>query len=424
MGIELSDHRMEHRGHVMPPAGEHRYLRTWTCMAVIVLVMGRSWAPFLAHNASTDLLDGIHGKEAIPRRMVYGFPARWALMLRRQALSILGDAYRWMQEHRAKRTPLPWLVKCELRMLIALGPWMFTNLEIPWLWQLFATDASMEVYGVVSTQVKVAEIQSEARLAETKGWTVCFDDDYNDIEESTWSEPARGYSADTFEESLSSAPSPQKAGTGLPRVSRVAHLFSGHQRHGNLERWLRTLAIETGIRVEVWPTDASIDPTRLHPQRFRGAAEHRLPSRVLSCCSGRATVQHLEPGPPPRREGAQAPAHSRRTVGSNRHRLHGRRESSGPNSSSCASSSPASWRRRAAFSSWSIPGTRDPGGPPSPSIWDLEITKELRSKSGASLTDLDQCMFGQEAQKGAFTMPIRTRRRGTSGDGAATAATP
>ena len=41
--------------------------------------------------------------------------------------------------------------------------------ETPWLRQVLATDASMEGYGVVSTNAKVADIQSEARLAETKG---------------------------------------------------------------------------------------------------------------------------------------------------------------------------------------------------------------------------------------------------------------
>ena len=520
MGIELSDFIvfMEHRGHVLPPAGEHRYL------AVTVLVMGWSWAPCLSHNALTDLLDGIHGKEAIPRRMVYGLPApqwdpellddwsplmwayiddygalqasrlgdpdgkaekeirdwaartragmklkglpvhkeacgagldsvlgaalsgrpytlsvprrrvalltqatrgllelpvvsgkglekiighwSWALMLRRQALAILGDTYRWMQEHRAKRAPLPWPVKCELRMLIALGPWVSTNLETPWFRQVFATDASMEGYGVVSTQAKVAEIQSEARLAETKGWTVCLDDDYNDIEESTWSEPARGYSADTFEESLSSAPAPQKAGAGLPRVFRVAHLFSGHRKHGDLEWWLRTLAIETSIRVEVWSIDVSIDPTL---DLIRNDIVELL-SIAFRARFFRAAVA----GPP-----CSTWSRARFRGGKGPRPLRTRAEPWGRTDIAFTDGE----KKKLAFGTklllaciklygvlaeeggiFILEHHRDPGGPPFPSIWDLELTKELKSKSGASLTDLDQCMFGQEAQKGTFIM--------------------
>ena len=519
MGMELSDFIVfiEHRGHVMSPAGEHRYL------AVTVLVMGWSWAPCLAHSALTDLLDGIHGKEAIPRRMVYGLPVpqwdpelsddwspltwayiddydalqasrpgdpdgkaekeirdwaartragmklkglpvhkescgagfdavlgaalsgrpytlsvprrrmamlmmatrgllelivvsgkwlekiighwSWALMLRRQALAILGDTYRWMQEHRAKRASFPWPVKCELRMLIALGPWMSTNLETPCLRQVFAADASMEGYGVVSTPAKVAEILSEARLAETKGWTVCFDDDYNDIEESTWSEPPHGYSADIFEESLSSAPAPQKAGTELPRVFRVAHFFNGHRRHGDLEWWLRTLAVETGIRAEVWSIDVSIDPTldltrndivELLSIAFRAGFFHAAVAGPP--CSTWSRARFRGGGPRPLRTRAEPWGRTdiAFTDGEKKKLVLGTKFLI-----ACIKLFGVLAEEGGIFI---LEHPRDPGGPPFPSIWDLELTKELRSKSGASLTDLDQCMFGQEAQKGTFIM--------------------
>ena len=43
-------------------------------VAVSVLVMGWSWAPFLAHSALLALLDVAHGKDAALRRFVYGSP--------------------------------------------------------------------------------------------------------------------------------------------------------------------------------------------------------------------------------------------------------------------------------------------------------------------------------------------------------------
>ena len=520
MGVELPDfvHFMEQRGHSLPPAGECRYL------AVTVLVMGWSWAPSLAHSALTDLLDGIHGKESIPRRMVYGLPVpqwdtelvdewspltwayiddygallasrsgdpdqkaekeiqewaaktragmkrqglpvhkeacgvgldsvlgaalsgrpytlsiprrrmallmqatlgllelpvvagkwlekiighwSWGLMLRRMALSILGDTYRWMQEHRAKRAPLPWLVKCELRMLVALGPWMSTNLETPWLRQVFATDASMEGYGVVSTQAKLSEIRSEARLAETKGWTVCLDDDYSDIEESTWSEPAAGYSTDTFEESLSSRPAPEPPEPGRPRVFRVAHLFSGHRRQGDLEWWLRTLASETDIWIEVWSIDVSVDPTL---DLTRGDIV------TLLSIAFRAGFFHAAVAGPPCSTWSRA----RFRGGKGPRPLRTREEPWGRTDIVFTDSEKkklvlGTKLLRACITLFGVLAEeggvfilehpRDPGVSPFPSIWDLELTKELRAKSGASLVDLDQCMFGQEAQKGTFIL--------------------
>ena len=278
-------------------------------------------------------------------------------MLRRQALAILGDTYRWMQQHRSGRAPLPRIVRCELEMLIALGPWMSTNLETPWLHQVYATDASMEGYGVVITKAKVSEIRFEARLAETKGWTVCLDDEYSSVGESTWSEPAAGYSVDTFEESLSSsAPTVERV-----RVFRVAHLFSGHRRHGDLEWWLRELAGERGLMIEVWSIDVSVDPTldltrdivELLSIAFRAGFFHAAVAGPPCSTWSRARFRGGK-GPRPlrtRSEPWDAPTSSSRTT---------RRRSWSwvRSSSSHASSSSTSWRRRAASSSWSTPGTR------------------------------------------------------------------
>eukprot|EP00972_Heterocapsa_arctica_P033073 4866401-Heterocapsa_arctica.AAC.1 len=72
-------------------------------------------------------------------------------MLRRCALSILGETYRWVRDNNAREAYLPAQVRDELLMLTALAPWMETGLETPWLPWVFATDASMEGYGVVSS---------------------------------------------------------------------------------------------------------------------------------------------------------------------------------------------------------------------------------------------------------------------------------
>ena len=44
-------------------------------LCITVLVMGWSWAPFLAHSALIDLLDAIHGTGLAQKRLIYGHPA-------------------------------------------------------------------------------------------------------------------------------------------------------------------------------------------------------------------------------------------------------------------------------------------------------------------------------------------------------------
>ena len=46
----------------------------------------------------------------------------WAMMLRRCALSILGETYRWVRENCTCDAYLPGLVRDELLMLTALAP--------------------------------------------------------------------------------------------------------------------------------------------------------------------------------------------------------------------------------------------------------------------------------------------------------------
>eukprot|EP00972_Heterocapsa_arctica_P009691 1427333-Heterocapsa_arctica.AAC.1 len=103
-------------------------------------------------------------------------------MLRRCALSILGETYRWVRENCTCDAYLPGLVRDELLMLTALDPWRETGLLTPQLPQVFATDARMEGYGAVSSPATLREIKDEARFGETKGGCVCRSDVHDDIE--------------------------------------------------------------------------------------------------------------------------------------------------------------------------------------------------------------------------------------------------
>ena len=504
---------MTSRGHCLTKPDGRQHL------AITVLVMGWSWAPFLAHSALTDILDGIHGLKARNNRLVYGAPApqwdvrspidwapitwayiddygailaprpgtsstaaqtsidtwatktreglaalklpvhkeaqgegldsvlgavmsgrpytisiprdkmvlmilatghlaqmkvvigsalervlgqwSWALMMRRQALAILGETYRWAQEHRHSQGVLPEAVRAELCMLAALGPWMCTNLETPWLLRVFATDASLEGYGVVSTMAPIDDIKGEARYTETKGWTVCVNDTYDDVEEAVWADPQGGVSIDTFEESYSAVPPPLQP---LQRVFRVAHLFSGHRRHGDLEWWLRELAPQQSIAVEVWSIDVSVDPAldltqdtvlRSLEVAFEFGFFHAAVAGPPCSTWSRARFRHqVDGGPRP---------------------LRTRDEPWGRTDISFTPDEVKKMRLGTKlllatlrlFRALSRAGgvfllehPRDPGAPPYPSIWNLDEVRALQQQSGAKLIDLDQCMFGQEAQKG------------------------
>lgn len=523
-GVELPEFLafMQERGHVLPDPGDA------TALCVTVLVMGWSWAPFLAHTTLTDLLDGVHGLQSKERRMVYGVPCpqwdpdrpeewspltwayiddygalqishptdtpgsaqeeieawasktrssmarkglpvhkeksgpgldavlgaalsgrpyhvsvpkpkmamlikatsallemvvipgkalerlmgqwSWALLMRRQALAILGQAYRWVQTHRLSQAPLPQEVHCELRMLMALGPWMGTNLECPWLRTVFATDASMEGYGVVATTANLHSIRSEARFAETKGWTVCMNDTHDDIEEAAWAAPESDRAVDTFEEALSSKPPPAAPRT---RVFRVAHLFSGHRRKEDLEWWLRELAPTYGVTLEVWSIDVSIDPSL---DLTKPAIVDYL---VTAFAAG---FFHAAVGGPP----CSTWSRVRFRKGGGPRPLRTRAE---PWGRTDVDFTPSEARKvelgtkllcacvklfealSAAGGVFVLEHPRDPGVPPFPSIWDLPLTKDLSERTGAETIDLDQCMFGQRAQKGTFIMTNGSQAR-------------
>ena len=157
----------------------------------------------------------------------------WALLLRRAALAMLGEVYHVIQEARgSKMVKLSADARAELEALVALAPWLETNLETPWLQQVFATDASMEGYGVCQTRATMSEIRAEARFAESKGWVVCMNDEHDIIEEACWSEGTDQRHEDTFE--LQRA-QPDVEKPLASRTFRVAHLFSGHRREGDVE---------------------------------------------------------------------------------------------------------------------------------------------------------------------------------------------
>ena len=142
--------------------------------------------------------------------------------------------------------------------MVAIAPWLETDLEAPWLTKVFATDASMEGFGVAETYVTIEEIAAEAKYTETKGWLVCMNDVYDTIEEAVWQESGDHVHEDSFEMTRASRQDgdPERH----TRIFRAAHLFSGRRRKGDQEWWLLSLAASFSVADEVWSIDLSVDP--------------------------------------------------------------------------------------------------------------------------------------------------------------------
>ena len=132
---------------------------------------------------------------------------------------------------------------------------MTTDLRAPWFLTAFSTDASDAGYGVCSTRASKEELREEARYCELRGWTVCLEDAYADVEESVCAQDSNnaGDWVDDVEASIPVAPSALKG-------FRVLHLFSGFRRKGDLEWWIRLLAQSCDFVVEVYSIDLAVDP--------------------------------------------------------------------------------------------------------------------------------------------------------------------
>eukprot|EP00972_Heterocapsa_arctica_P056625 8358289-Heterocapsa_arctica.AAC.1 len=90
LDVDLDDcvNDMRDRGHSLVIPKGARYL------AVQALVMGWSWAPFLAHMALVAIMDGEFGSEAAGSRMVYAHPTpQIRTQLRPDGLELLHWAY-------------------------------------------------------------------------------------------------------------------------------------------------------------------------------------------------------------------------------------------------------------------------------------------------------------------------------------------
>ena len=86
--LEVFRDYMLEKGHdfVVPPGARYA--------AVLALVMGWSWAPFLAHMALTAVIDGEFGEPAAASRLVYGHPTpQLRSSLRPNAMDMLHWAY-------------------------------------------------------------------------------------------------------------------------------------------------------------------------------------------------------------------------------------------------------------------------------------------------------------------------------------------
>ena len=85
----------------------------------------------------------------------------WELLLRRPALSVLKQCYRFAERfmHRPARPLWPSVVR-ELSVLTMLSPLFTVNMRAPWASHLVATDASMDTAGVVKTPLRANTLRN------------------------------------------------------------------------------------------------------------------------------------------------------------------------------------------------------------------------------------------------------------------------
>ena len=334
----------------------------------------------------------------------------WVLLLRRPALAILGRVYHTMRENMLKKTcRLPREVREELVALCALAPWMETDLETPWLEEVFATDASMTGYGVVQTNASPIEIRSEARFAETKGWIVCLEAEHAEAEESAWimTEDA---AEDTFERAVAARPAPVLK----QRVFRVAHLFSGHRRPEDFEWHIALLASNSEFPVEVWSVDMAIDPL------LDLSVESVVAALIVAFAAGffhlalagppcstwsRARFNWKHRGPRPLRTRSEPWGRTDVTLTSRE------RKQLELGTRLLLATLRLFLALAQAGGIYILEHPRDPMDEPFPSIWALPEVDELRLQTSGDMLQIDQCMYGQTSRK-ATTLMTNSKQAG------------
>ncbi|CAK0879893.1 unnamed protein product, partial [Prorocentrum cordatum] len=183
----------------------------------------------------------------------------WAAIFQRTGLAIFDQVYHEMRRPETAKTPfrLTDAARWELTTMAYCAPLLRTDLEAPWLSQVFMTDSSDTGYGVAVTDASLEEIRKDARYSEMRGWTIATEDIYTAQEEDAWVPHAGGcaYDVDELIEA-STAPPPRVS----RRVYRLLCLFAGRRREGDLEEAIHSRAERDGYEVEVWSIDAVINP--------------------------------------------------------------------------------------------------------------------------------------------------------------------
>lgn len=86
---------------------------------------------------------------------------------------------------------------------------------------------------------------------------MAMEDDYAEIEESMFRDDDMALNdMPPVDTAAPAASSPPRDG----RHFRVLHLFSGFKRPWDLEWWIATMAITSGLWVEIWSIDLAISP--------------------------------------------------------------------------------------------------------------------------------------------------------------------
>jgi len=95
----------------------------------------------------------------------------WNILLARSACSITHGIYAFIHVNRGGGRVVMWTcVRVELAAMLAVAPLLKADLELPWMPQAFAGDASKPGFGIVGTVATPEELRWEGRWASAPGW--------------------------------------------------------------------------------------------------------------------------------------------------------------------------------------------------------------------------------------------------------------
>ena len=207
-------------------------------------------------------------------------------MVLRPALSIFQATYRAIQRFKDDEWAEMWpSVRWELMAMVAIRPLIFARLGRPWLTKVGLTDASYLGAGILESEATLTELRKEARLTAPKGW---FADAA--LEESDSEEDAASLFID--DDLVQGGPPEElKVMAPLPastEIYRVAHLFAGFRRPGDLEDHLTAQGQTAGMLVQVDSIDKVIDDAHdlLDRKKKDALCERALKGQYQSAMAG------------------------------------------------------------------------------------------------------------------------------------------